>query len=212
MSPYFSGVCPEGDTTTAADTWAGNYANSPSTAAGATDTWAGDSDLNATGATDSGYFTLPVYIYPGSIPVCGEPLPVREETEEERQTRLEQQKEAQRRYEEGVKRREEAAKKAEELLEEYIGLEAFGKLHETGYIEVDSHRHKGRKYRISEEHGDFIDVIDENGKVIDSLCVHPAVECPPGDHILARVILLELDEDYILERANSQEPCAGGST
>lgn len=200
MSPYFT-IQSADCTTTAAGTWAGDY-DYPTV-----DTWYGDSDSSTAGTTNPSNYTLHVYIYPGPISVSpGEPIPVREETEEERQATLEQQKETQRRYEESVKRREEAAKRAEGLLKEHIGLEAFGKLHEVGYIEVDSHKHKGRKYRIPEGHRDFIEVIDENDKVIDTLCVHPAVECPPGDHILARVILLELSEDYILERANSHGP------
>jgi len=204
VSPYLT-IQSADCTNTAAGTWAGNY-DYPTAG-----TWAGDSDSPSTAAgtiyPSTYYFHVNIY---GSCPEPvsvspGEPTPVREETEGERQTRLEQQREAQRRYQESAKRREEAAKRAEELLKEHIGLEAFGRLHKVGYIEVDSHRHKGRKYRIPKESG-FIDVIDENGKIIDTLCVHPAVECPPGDHILAQVILLQLDEDYILERANSHGP------
>lgn len=95
-----------------------------------------------------------------------------------------------------------AVKRAEELLKEYIGEKAFGKLHEVGYIELDSQKYKGRKYRVPANHMAYIEVLDEKGKVIDTLCVHPAIECPPADHIITRVAMLQNDEETLLAAAN----------
>jgi len=114
-------------------------------------------------------------------------------TEEELRARLEREREYR-------KQQELATKRAEELLKEYIGLAAFGKLYEVGYIEVDSRRYKGRKYRVPD--AGFIEVIDKDGQVIDRLCIHPRVQCPLADQILSKIVLLELDEEYVLDTAN----------
>jgi hypothetical protein len=111
-----------------------------------------------------------------------------EETEEERQAR------------------EAAFKRAEDLLKSCIGLEAFNRLHDIGYIELDSQKHKGRKYRIPKEHMEMIDVLNEEGEVIDRLCIHPAIDCPAPDHILSRVLLLKFAEEYTLAKADHHEP------
>lgn len=175
-------------------------------------------DTNSTGSTSCStttstitdatywyYYTPTDYYY--SIPT----IQINQEpkTEEQRQTRyifnhhniLEAQKRYNAEQERLRKERDIAIRQAEELLKENIGLEAFGKLHEVGYIEVDSQKYKGRKYHIPEECTSRIEVLDSSGKVIDRLCVHPAIECPAGDHILTRKVLLELDEDYILNRS-----------
>lgn len=107
--------------------------------------------------------------------------------------------------EENRKRREaydKAETKAKELLKEFIGLEAFGLLYEVGYIEVDSRKYKGRKYRVPKNPMAYIEIMDEKGAVIDTLCVHPKTNCPPADHILTRVAMLQNDEKVLLKAAN----------
>lgn len=143
----------------------------------------------------SGTYYYPSYTYIGSP-----------ETEEEKQARLERQEQWQREQEELRQQKEAAEKRAEELLKGYVGLEAFGKLHEVGYIELDSQRHKGRRYRVPANHMAYIEVLDEEGNIIDTLCVHPAVDCPPADHILTRLVMLGLDEENILAAANHWGP------
>jgi len=124
------------------------------------------------------------------------------ETDEQRQAREERELEYRRQEDELRREQETAVKRAEELLKEHIGLEAFGKLHEVGYIELDSRRHEGRKYRVSKDCYKRIEVVDDQGKVVDKLCIGPAIGCPPCDVVLARVVLLELAEEYVLETAN----------
>lgn len=123
------------------------------------------------------------------------------ETEEQKQARLEREAQQKREREEAQKRRDLARQKAEELLKEHIGLEAFGKLHEIGYLEMDSCKYQGRKYRVPKYARGSLDIV-ENGKVIDRLCVHPGQRFEDGDEILARIVMLEVNEDEILQIAN----------
>lgn len=143
-----------------------------------------------------------------------DPQPARKETRKEKRERQEAERvateqaeqrrlEYQRQQEELRKEQEAAVARAEELLREHVGEKAFTEMYELGYIEVDSHKHKGRKYRIPAENEGFIEVVDKDGKVIDRLCVHAAIICPMPDKVLTRLMLLELAEDTILQVANS---------
>lgn len=175
---------------TAGTTTAGEYCGS------------GDCDSitdNATAGTCANIYWIPSFHIFSDDPITINPEP---ETEEQRQAREERAQEYQRQQADLQKEQEAAIKAAEELLKEHIGLEAFGKLHEVGYIELDSQQHKGRKYRVSKDSYKRIEVVDDQGKVVDKLCIGPAIGCPPCDVILARVVLLELAEEYVLETAN----------
>ena len=99
-------------------------------------------------------------------------------------------------------RREKANKRAEDLLAEYIGIEAFGQLHEIGYIEVDSRRYAGQKYRIPKHHYSDIEIMDAEGRVIDTLCLQLKLDCPGDDVVLARWILANFDEETLLSVGN----------
>lgn len=123
----------------------------------------------------------------------------REETEKQKKTRLRLEKKE-------AKEEEKAEKTAQKLLKDFIGLQAFGLLYEVGYVELDSHKHKGRKYRIPKNHMAYIEIMDEEGKVVDTLCVHPAIDCPPADHILTRVAMIQNDEEVLLVAANHWGP------
>ncbi|MBA7713822.1 hypothetical protein ES703_122832 [subsurface metagenome] len=172
-------------------TW---YSTSDNSTDATTGVYGGTIPLTAAGGTDGAQtFWIPCsYYYYTEI----------EETEEQRRERESGQREA----EKLRKEQEAAVKRAEELLKEHIGLEAFDKLYEVGYIELDSQRHKGRKYRVPANHMAYIEVLDKKGGVVDTLCVHPAIECPPADHILTRLALLQNDEDSILVAANHWGP------
>ena len=98
-----------------------------------------------------------------------------------------------------------AKERAMKLLKKHIGLQRYGLLFEAGFIEVDSQKYAGKKYRVSKNAGDRIEIVD-NGKVIDELCILPAVTCPDGDKILSKIVLLECDEDYVLAKSNHFKP------
>ena len=98
-----------------------------------------------------------------------------------------------------------AAMKAEKLLKDHIGPERFDTLFKIGYLDLNSSKYSGRKYRVFKSAYDRIKVL-ENDKVMDELCVVPTVNCPENDRVLSKIVLLECDEDYILEKANHFKP------
>lgn len=125
------------------------------------------------------------------------------ETDEQRLAREQRAEEHRIQQEELRKEKEAAVKKAEEILKEHIGVKTFGEMHKAGYIEVDSQKHKGRKYRIPANSEEFIEVLDKDGSVVDTLCI-TTIECPMPERVLTRVILARLDEGRLLEVAISQ--------
>lgn len=128
------------------------------------------------------------------------------ETKEQAKARRDREQEYQQQQEELRKEQEAAVARAEELLRKHIGAEAFGELHKVGYIELDSHKYKGRRYRVPADSETFIEVLDKAGKVVDTLCVHTVGDCPMPDKVLARIVRLQLDEENILEVADSHGP------
>lgn len=127
--------------------------------------------------------------------------PERYETEEQKLARLEHQRQYEAEQEKIRKEQEVAKQKADELLKSHIGVEAFGKLHEIGHIELDSQKYQGRKYRIPNNARSLIEIV-EAGKVVDRLCVHPIERYQDGDEILTRLTLLQYAEEYLLKVAN----------
>ena len=113
------------------------------------------------------------------------------ETDEQREARLKQEQE-----------QELVIKAAEELLKGYIGAEAFGKLYEVGYIELDSQKYKDCRYRVKRNHNAVVEVVNKDGKVVDKLCFQPAIDCPAPDQLLTKIVLLELAEEFVLAKAN----------
>lgn len=100
------------------------------------------------------------------------------------------------------KEQAEAVAKAKELLKDHIGLAAFNTLKKQGYLEIPSKRYPGYIYRVPRESSEMINMVDSQGKLVDSLCVHPQIACPPADRTLARIVLLESNEEYIIDKAN----------
>ena len=96
--------------------------------------------------------------------------------------------------------------KAKLLLAQHIGAETFDRLHEVGFIELDSRKYVGCKYRLPRNPSAFIEVVNKKGKVIDTLCIQPKIRCPAGDKLLTRWLLLKYDEERLLEVANRWGP------
>jgi len=142
----------------------------------------------------------PITLAPGQSFYTLEPL---DETAIDRRRRLARARYHQK-HEAEIRRRarEKANKRAEDLLAEYIGIEAFGQLHEIGYIEVDSRRYAGQKYRIPRHHCSDIEIMDAEGRVIDTLCLQLKLDCPGDDVVLARWILANFDEETLLSVGN----------
>jgi hypothetical protein len=91
----------------------------------------------------------------------------------------------------------EAEKKAKELLKSIIGEEQFNIYEQTGRVLV-----KGRKGKYIVRKNMTVQHIKKD-KLID-LCVHIESKhrCPPTDHVIALMMLLESEEKYVLKTAN----------
>ena len=48
----------------------------------------------------------------------------------------------------------------------------------------------------------YIEIINEEGKVVDTLCTHPVVQCPPSDHLLFRWSMIRYCEEELNKVAN----------
>ena len=67
----------------------------------------------------------------------------------------------------------------------------------------------GKKYRINRGRSANIDVLDETGKVVRSLCVHPREGVPDADTMLSQALMLRHDEEALLRMANVHSPNHG---
>lgn len=134
------------------------------------------------------------------ISITHQPIPTIPTIQELEQYRIETDAQNKRIAEEEA-RKQEAENKAKELLEDWLGKEGLNEMHKVGYIEVDSQKYKDRKYRVPSAHMNYIEVM-EDGKIIDTLCVHPDLDCPPSDHIFSRLVLLKFSEEYLLSKSN----------
>ena len=154
----------------------------------------------STATASTGWYT---YRYIDSVP----------ETEQEKIARLKREGELNARLE--AERIERAKKQVAEeqerhiredraykLLAEQLGDVDFRRLVSQGYLEMDSRKYAGRKYRLPKNHNAYIEILDENNKVIDTLCIQTRMECPSGDRLLARWLLINFDEERLLKTSN----------
>lgn len=121
------------------------------------------------------------------------PTPYVAETAQQREARETQQ----RQY---AEERRLADKRAEALLCSHLNEEQQKDLRDRNWFLIDSK--SGKTYRINRGRHANIDVIDENGVTIRSLCVHPRDTVPDADTMLAQVLMLKHDEDTLLRMAN----------
>jgi hypothetical protein len=122
------------------------------------------------------------------------------ETDAQRQERLEQQRfYAELRSKEQAERAE-AERKAERLLVENLTLKQ--RLHYERHKAFIVRGHSGRLYRVRKGRSANVDVINPDGRVIDRLCFHPAMQVPDGDTMLAQKLMLELDDHGASRIAN----------
>ena len=101
-----------------------------------------------------------------------------------------------------------AVETAERLLLETLGENRFKEYKATGRVSVDSPSKQGRKYQVDARNR--IKVF-EGDKLVDELCIHLVDSdqirhdsnwLPEADVVLAKVFLLENDEERVLRVAN----------
>jgi hypothetical protein len=59
-----------------------------------------------------------------------------------------------------------------------------------------------RRYKVTHKRSGNVKLIDSNGKDLASFCIHPQIECPDEDTMLAQKLMLETDEKEFLRIAN----------
>jgi hypothetical protein len=93
-----------------------------------------------------------------------------------------------------------AQDRAESLLKDVLTPEEYAGLGERGYLEVRSPSLPARTYCVPRGRGRV--AVQEDGLIIESLCVAPVDWLPPGDVVLTHKLMIEGDEQEYLRRAN----------
>jgi len=91
-------------------------------------------------------------------------------------------------------------RRAEALLQAHLTPDQQRQLAQEDWFMIDSK--SGKKYRINRGRSANIDVLDETGKVVRSLCVHPGEAVPDADTMLSQALMLKHDEEALLRIAN----------
>lgn len=98
----------------------------------------------------------------------------------------------------------EAEEKAEQLLADILSPEELQQLRQRGFLEIASHAHPGRVYRIP-RHPGLVSVY-EQGALVSRLCVGAVEPLPTGDAVLLHKLMIEGAEEEYLRRANPIRP------
>lgn len=99
---------------------------------------------------------------------------------------------------------ERANARAEALLTEHLTAQQTEELRARGHFHLETIATNGerRRYRIRRGRHGNIDQVDAAGKLIKSLCVHPTMQVPDADTMLAQKLWLEFNEPELLRVAN----------
>ena len=111
-----------------------------------------------------------------------------------------------RRYEEEKAKRVLAEKKAEILLRQLLTPEQQETLDQKKCFYLHS---GGKKYRIERGRTGNVKLVDERDQVLESYCIHPQVNCPDADTMLAQKLLIETDLEKFERVANVSRPGIG---
>lgn len=121
------------------------------------------------------------------------------ESEEDKAARLIRQEVLRAQREEQDRQRAMAIKRADRLLESVLSSAQKSQLKDKDYFLLKSQ--SGKIYRIRKGRSTNVDLLDENGKVVDILCAYPGLNVPDGDTMAAQKIMLECDEADFLKIA-----------
>jgi hypothetical protein len=167
--------------------------------------WTGwNSGTNSVTATAGGYYSAnTVWTNWNGMPVARAGAPVYvapPETEAARTARVEREARwAEERVAQAAER-EASNRRAEALLQAHLTPDQQRQLAQEDWFMIDSK--SGKKYRINRGRSANIDVLDETGKVVRSLCVHPGEAVPDADTMLSQALMLKHDEEALLRIAN----------
>lgn len=101
-----------------------------------------------------------------------------------------------------LKQKKELARKAaKDLLTANLTPAQVKELETHKFFTVHSRTHQ-RTYRVRQGRAGNVLMIDGGGRIIEQICIHPTIDCPDEDTMLAQKLMLETDEDYFLKTAN----------
>lgn len=101
--------------------------------------------------------------------------------------------------------RERAKERASILLQEHLTDEQKAELADKRYFTlatIDSATGERRTYRIHQGRAGNVEQVDDNGRRLKRLCIHPNIACPDEDTMLAQKLWLETREAEFLRIAN----------
>jgi hypothetical protein len=101
--------------------------------------------------------------------------------------------------------KQKARQRAEVLLREHLDERQKAVLAEKGYFELEvlSKNGERRKYRIHRQWSGNIQQVDDQGRRLKTLCIHPRIATPVEDSMLAQKLMLESGmEEELLRIAN----------
>jgi hypothetical protein len=98
------------------------------------------------------------------------------------------------------KRRSVADARGEALLKMFLNRQQKEHYEENRYFEVLSHDGK-RRYRLHRGWAGNVQVF-EGDRHVETLCIHPAISVPLGDHLLSQKLMIETDEANFRKVAN----------
>jgi hypothetical protein len=132
------------------------------------------------------------------------------ETTEERTLRLQREAESRERQrielEKREKEKKEALEKAEKLLREHLSVEQIKQLEKEGRFEVESE--SGKLYIINRGRAGNVYSLDERRHMVAKHCIHPEIDCPDPDTMLAQMLWLRWNERAFLQKANTTRMAA----
>lgn len=173
-----------------------------------TDTTVGSGNIYVgSGTTAATLHGWTVYVPPVDV----EPVPVQPRTPE--QVRADEERAARVREETNRLLAEQAARNAQfrrdgkrailkslKLLKEVLGPQ-WQEYRVDKSVTVPSGGHRpGARYRIRPDQ--MIDVLDQQGRVTDRLCIHTVERVPEGDDVVAKFLMATADEERLWRTAN----------
>ena len=96
--------------------------------------------------------------------------------------------------------RRRANRRAEAVLRGHLPDYEQAQLRRLGILEVRSSKLPRRVYEVSAKTG--IVLVRDAGLCTMTLCIHPGVELPGNEHVLAHKLMIQAAEDEYLARAN----------
>ncbi len=96
-----------------------------------------------------------------------------------------------------------ARDRAKRILQENLTAAQRDELAQKGHFTLTLFEGDQRRlYRIKQGRSRNVQQVDDNGRVLKTLCAHPAINCPDEDTMLAQKLMLETQEREFLRIAN----------